>query len=79
MQVQVKVFASLAQRLMDVGAGQAMVVSLDTDSTVADVIDRMGFPKSEVKVVFVNGRARSPDWVLQEGDQVGIFPPIGGG
>ena len=27
----------------------------------------------------INGIAQKDDWVLLEGDRVGIFPPVGGG
>jgi molybdopterin converting factor small subunit len=39
----------------------------------------LGLPDDVVRVVFVNGRARPRDWALSDGDELGIFPPIGGG
>jgi sulfur carrier protein ThiS len=48
-------------------------------ATVADLVDRLKLPHEEVKVFFVNGRARSMDWPLEAGDDVGIFPLIAGG
>jgi molybdopterin converting factor small subunit len=36
-------------------------------------------PRELARVVFVNGIRQEPDWVLREGDEVGIFPPIAGG
>jgi len=39
----------------------------------------LNLPREEVKVAFVNGRTRPLDWPLQPEDEVGIFPPIGGG
>jgi len=49
------------------------------NATVSDLIDQLGLPTGQIKVVFVNGRARPPEWILQPGDEVGIFPPVGGG
>ena len=31
------------------------------------------------KITFVNGIVQPLDWILAAGDDVGIFPPIGGG
>jgi molybdopterin converting factor small subunit len=36
-------------------------------------------PTEQVKITFVNGLARELDTLIQPGDEVGIFPPIGGG
>jgi molybdopterin converting factor small subunit len=30
-------------------------------------------------LVFVNGKSQKKNYLLSEGDQIGIFPPIGGG
>ena len=36
--------------------------------------------KSNLPLInLINGLAKSLDYVLQEGDRVGIFPPVGGG
>ena len=47
--------------------------------TLAAVEARLGIPEGEVTLRFVNGRAVDPDAVLQDGDRVGLFPPVGGG
>jgi sulfur carrier protein ThiS len=48
-------------------------------TTMANLMDRLKLPREEVKVVFVNGRARPMDWPLEPGDDVGIFPLVAGG
>jgi len=47
--------------------------------TVAQVMARLGIPKEGVALIFVNNVHREPDTVLNDGDTVGFFPPIGGG
>lgn len=47
--------------------------------TVGALEVRLGIPEGEVTLRFVNGRAVEPDAVLQDGDRVGLFPPVGGG
>jgi len=52
---------------------------LPEGATIADLIHHLNLPAEEVKLAFVNGRARPEDWRLEPGDEVGIFPPVGGG
>jgi len=87
MNVRVKLFATLAnhapeavrRRVADWRAGRAFEWELPPGSTLDDLIVALQLPRDEVKQVFVNGRARPLDHILAEGDEIGIFPPIGGG
>jgi len=79
MQINVKLFASLQRYKPDVFAGEAFLVELPEGSTLADVVEHLEIRANEVKVMFVNGRARAEMYRLQDGDEVGIFPPVGGG
>jgi molybdopterin converting factor small subunit len=79
MQVNVKLFASLQRYKPDVSAGEIFTVELPEGSTLADLVERLEIRANEVKVMFVNGRARAEMYRLQDGDEVGIFPPVGGG
>ncbi len=78
MQVTVRVFATL-RRYLGTPGREAIKVELPEGAAIADVIEALRLPAGEVKVVFVNGRAREEDWRLAPGDEIGIFPPIGGG
>jgi len=88
MKVYAKVFATLVQHLSGtvlnaypegVRAGFLLEVELPEGSTVADLVAYLGLPKEEVRITFVNGKAQELGYCLSPGDQVGIFPPIGGG
>ncbi len=79
MRVGVRLFATLRHYLPQAAPGASAAVELPDAATVADLLARLGVPASETKVVFVNGRARPLDWTLAPGDEVGVFPPIGGG
>jgi molybdopterin converting factor small subunit len=80
MRVQVKLFANLARYAPDgVKAGMAFEVKVPGEATVADLLAKVNMLPREAKVIFINGRARQPETELADGDQVGIFPPIGGG
>jgi sulfur-carrier protein len=48
-------------------------------TTVRDLIDQLGVPETEVKLIFVNGVKGDLASALNGGERVGIFPPVGGG
>ncbi len=80
MNVSVKLFALLSRYAPDQQkAGQAFEVTLPEGSTIADLVTLLGIPEQEVKVAFVDGRARAGIFRLDPGAEVGIFPPVGGG
>jgi len=88
MKVQVKLFATLTRSLsgpildqypQGIRPGKPLEVELPESSTVADLVAYMGLPMEELKLTFVNGRAQALDYRLDPGDEVGIFPPVGGG
>jgi len=79
MRVRVKLFASLCRYFSDAAPGIPFEMEVPDGTTVADLVDRLKLPHKEVKLFFVNGRARSLDWLLEAGDDVGIFPLIAGG
>lgn len=77
MEIRVKLYAGLARRSSR--SGQVMEVNVPEGSTVADLVAALDLTSDEARLTFVNGRARRPDHRLAPGDQVGVFPPIGGG
>ena len=79
MRVRVKLFASLCRHFSGSAPGIPFDMEVAGGATLADLVDRLKLPREEVKVFFVNGRARPVDWLLEEGDDIGIFPLIAGG
>ncbi|MBW2603658.1 MAG: MoaD/ThiS family protein [Deltaproteobacteria bacterium] len=47
--------------------------------TVRELLDQLGVPEDEVKLVFINGVKNDVTATLNGGERVGIFPPVGGG
>lgn len=75
MQVRLKCFATLSRY-----SPPDSMLSLDEGATIQDAIDALGLGESdEVRLAFVNGRHAARETTLSEGDEVGLFPPIGGG
>ena len=44
-----------------------------------DLIAFLRIAEGEVKISFANGVVVGPDYELQEGDRIGLFPAVGGG
>jgi molybdopterin synthase sulfur carrier subunit len=77
--VHVKLFATLRRYREGLKIGEAFPVELPDGATTGHLIGQLGLPEEEVKMVFVNGRVYDRDRVLSNGDELGIFPPVGGG
>ena len=52
---------------------------LENGSCVRDVLLQFGIPTEKAKLIFINNVKVNLDAVLQDGDRLGIFPPVGGG
>jgi molybdopterin converting factor small subunit len=79
MLVRVKLYATLSRYLNNTAPGIPFEFEVPNGATVADLVNELKLPREEVKLFFVKGRARLIDWPLESGDEVGIFPLIGGG
>ncbi len=74
--VQVKLYATF--RAYSNGAA-SVEVPIDSGQTVRDVLDRLGVPADQVRILFVDNRAGELGQSLQGGEKLGLFPAIGGG
>lgn len=74
MQVRIKCFATLSDHTPTGG-----VFVLPAGGTVESVLAGIGLTAADVKLVFVNGRHAETATPLADGDQIGIFPAVGGG
>ncbi len=80
MTVQVLLYATLAAHAPTGRAGEAFLLDLDEETSVAGLIDRLGLPEQDVHLVIVNGRLVHDRSVpLRSDDRIGLFPPVGGG
>ena len=77
--VRVKLFTALADYVPDIRSGESFKVKVQDKATLSDLLTQLKLPQEEAKLLFVNGLSKSPDHLLQNNDEVGIFPPIGGG
>jgi molybdopterin synthase sulfur carrier subunit len=77
--IRVKLFATLRQRYPGLGIGEPMTVELPEDTTTGQLLAHLQIPDDQVKIIFVNNVIRDRSHQLADGDEVGIFPPVGGG
>jgi sulfur carrier protein ThiS len=55
------------------------MVALTNGATLADLIRLTGIPDQEIWLATINGKKASSEQVLQAGDEVRLFSPLGGG
>jgi molybdopterin converting factor small subunit len=79
MKVTVKLFATLTRFGQGEKAGTPFIIELSEGATLQDLVGLLKIPAEETRVIFVNGIIQEPDYKLKDKEEVGLFPPIGGG
>lgn len=64
-------------RLADIGEKE--VVKLPDNSTIRDLINKFGISEKNARFFIVNGNSQNLNYTLKDGDQIRIFPLMGGG
>ncbi len=75
--ITVKLFAGLETRTRERRAAYAFAPV--EAATVDDVTSRLGLEPGATGIVLVNGLHARPGQALAAGDEVSLFPPLGGG
>jgi sulfur-carrier protein len=70
----VKLFATFRQGRFDVAQ-----LELKDGTTVGNIVDEIGIPRSAIGILMVCGRHAELDHRPAPGDVVSIFPLVGGG
>ena len=52
---------------------------VDSGETVFSLIQKLGIPVNQAKLIFIDGVKCELSTPLHGGERVGIFPPVGGG
>lgn len=73
MHIDVKCFATLASY------APTAPLELPEGATPALVMERLGLPPAEVRIIFINGAHAQVEAPLKDGDRLGLFPAVGGG
>ena len=78
--VKVRLFAYLRRYHPESGSGKPLSLNVEEGTTVQQLLqEKLSVPPEVVKAVFINGIVKESDYVLDDGDRIGIFPPIAGG
>ena len=83
MRVSVKLYALLRKHHPGPNRSVPLAVDLPAGATVQALAEQLGqtigIPVAIVKTAFVNNQAATLATVLNDGDNVGLFPPVVGG
>jgi len=77
--VHVYLYATLRRFHAGAGGDHGAEMEVPDGTSIAGLYRLLGIPEDQVKQAFVNGRRREPNYLLRDGDRVGVFPPIAGG
>jgi len=72
--ITIKLFATLSKY-----TPAAKTYPVKPGTTIRNLLQQLGVPADEVKLIFINGKKSDLTSTLQGGERVGIFPPVGGG
>ncbi|MCX5901490.1 MAG: MoaD/ThiS family protein [Proteobacteria bacterium] len=84
MNIEVRTFINFKSYMPPDAKDGKAVLSIKDGATFSDLLNELGIPLEEPRIVVLNGvsQGTAPEVntrVLNDGDIVAIFPPIGGG
>jgi len=79
--MSIKIFLSSTLRKYQPGYDslKGLEMAVDGKATVTDVCLKINIPPEKIRVIMVNGKSASPDYILTGDERVALFPPVGGG
>jgi len=75
MKIKVKYFAGIRT----LKGKKEEVLDIKGNTVILYLLEQIQIPQDEGRFILVNGIRQTGDYVLKEGDEVGVFPLIGGG
>ena len=79
MPLKILLSSTLRTYLYDYDTLKGIDFAVDGEITVAELCRWFNIPAEKVKIIMVNGRGVSLDYILKGDERVGLFPPVGGG
>lgn len=81
MKIKVKLFAILRDRApVKVPIGESFEIKIKEGSRILDLLVALEINEEEAKIVMINHNIeRDYSKILEDGSEIAIFPPVGGG
>lgn len=79
MRVEIKFFASLSPYATHPRISADGHLDLPSPVLVGEIVDELAIPRTDIKLIFLNGVHARMDSLVKDRDRLGFFPPIGGG
>jgi molybdopterin synthase sulfur carrier subunit len=79
MKINLNLYASLAEYLPDKVRGNPNVLELSAETTIKQLIEQLHIPLDTPRIIFLNGTHAPLEALLNDGDRLGMFPPLAGG
>jgi len=74
MKIKVKLFATLRKERFD-----EKNFEIDSGSDIEYLLKKIQLKKDEIAIIFINGKHADLNTIINDGDDIALFPPIGGG
>ena len=74
MKIKVKLFATLRKERFD-----EKNFEIDSGSDIEYLLKKIQLKKEEIAIIFINGKHADLNTIINDGDDIALFPPIGGG
>ncbi|MGI9952140.1 MoaD/ThiS family protein [Moorellaceae bacterium AZ2] len=79
LRITVRLYATLSKYSPKGPEARQFTLEVEPGTTLRDLYEILRIPAGEIKQAFVNGRRVEPGYILQDHDEIGVFPPIAGG
>lgn len=78
-EVQVRLYATLRRFHPEQKLGEGINARVPAGTNIGELIAAIGLPPDTVRQVFSRGRSVEEDHILEDGEDVALFPPVAGG
>lgn len=79
MAIDLMLSSALRRYVKDYDPLSGLQLEAEPGLTALELINSLGIPPGEVKIIMLNGVAAAQDSLIKDGDRVGLFPAVGGG
>lgn len=79
MPIKVLLSSTLRKSVSGYDPVKGVDLNVSQEITVKDLCKKINVPLNKIKIVIVDGKVESTDYILKGHERVGLFPPLGGG